>query len=49
MCFAELGHKQNDFPVSERLALESLALPIHSDLEADDVAHVCGLIKSFYA
>jgi dTDP-4-amino-4,6-dideoxygalactose transaminase len=48
VCFAHLGHKVGDFPVSERLAKESLALPVHSELSADDVAHVCRTIKAFY-
>ena len=49
VCFADLGYKQGDFPVSERLAKESLALPVHSDLSADEVAEVCRLIQAFYA
>lgn len=48
-CFAHLGHKRGDFPVSERLALESLALPIHSELAAEDIEMVCSTIKAFYA
>jgi dTDP-4-amino-4,6-dideoxygalactose transaminase len=48
-CFADLGYKTGDFPVSEKLAAESLALPVHSELAADDVAHVCEVIRAFYA
>ena len=47
-CFAHLGHKTGDFPVSERLALESLALPIYPELHASDIEYVSGLIQSFY-
>jgi dTDP-4-amino-4,6-dideoxygalactose transaminase len=49
VCFASLGYKTGDFPVSERLAKESLALPIHSELSADDVELVCRTVKAFYA
>jgi dTDP-4-amino-4,6-dideoxygalactose transaminase len=49
VCFADLGYKQNDFPVSERLALESLALPVHSELAEEDLDYVCSVIRSFYA
>jgi dTDP-4-amino-4,6-dideoxygalactose transaminase len=47
-CYADLGLKQGDFPVSEKLAAESLALPIHSELSADDVEYVCESVRSFY-
>jgi dTDP-4-amino-4,6-dideoxygalactose transaminase len=47
-CYADLGLKQGDFPVSEKLAVESLALPIHSELSADDVEYVCESVRSFY-
>jgi dTDP-4-amino-4,6-dideoxygalactose transaminase len=48
-CYAFLGHKPGDFPVSERLALESLALPVHSDLSREDIDYVCQTIQGFYA
>jgi dTDP-4-amino-4,6-dideoxygalactose transaminase len=47
-CFAHLGHKAGDFPVSEKLANESLAVPIYSELQPSDIEHVCSLIQSFY-
>jgi len=48
-CYAFLGHKQGDFPVSEKLAAQSLALPVHSDLPAEDVEYVCDALRAFYA
>jgi dTDP-4-amino-4,6-dideoxygalactose transaminase len=48
-CFAHLGHKAGDYPVSEQLAKDSLALPIYSELQPADIEYVCGLIGSFYA
>ncbi len=47
-CFAHLGHKAGDFPVSERLARESLAMPIYPELAADDIERICRTIKRFY-
>jgi dTDP-4-amino-4,6-dideoxygalactose transaminase len=46
-CYAFLGHKPGDFPVSEKLAKESLALPVHSELPGDDLEYVCDAIRSF--
>jgi dTDP-4-amino-4,6-dideoxygalactose transaminase len=48
-CFADLGYKPGDFPVSERLAAESLALPIYSELEAGDIERIARLIQAFYS
>jgi len=48
-CFARLGYRRGDFPVSERAAAEALALPIYPELGADDVERICSLIRSFYA
>jgi dTDP-4-amino-4,6-dideoxygalactose transaminase len=48
-CYAHLGYKQGDFPVSEKLAAESLALPIQAELAAEDIDAVCDSIRSFYA
>lgn len=48
-CYAFLGQKPGDFPVSEQLAAESLALPVHSDLPEEDINYVCDAIKAYYA
>jgi dTDP-4-amino-4,6-dideoxygalactose transaminase len=48
-CYAFLGHKKGDFPVSERLAEQSLALPVHSELAADNIEFICETIRAFYA
>ncbi|MEO8462861.1 MAG: DegT/DnrJ/EryC1/StrS family aminotransferase [Chloroflexota bacterium] len=45
--FAELGHRPGDFPVTERVAASTLALPFSSRLPEADVAYVCeALIKA---
>lgn len=48
-CFSELGYKEGDFPVSERLAKTSLALPVYPELTADHIAYVCETIRNFYS
>jgi dTDP-4-amino-4,6-dideoxygalactose transaminase len=47
-CFAYLGYRKGDFPVSEKIAMESLALPIYPELRPDDIAYVSTQIRSFY-
>ena len=48
-CFSHLGHRAGDFPVAERLAKESLALPVYPELTAEDIAYVCHTVNEFYA
>lgn len=48
-CFAHLGGKQGDYPVSEKRALDSLAVPIYSEMSGDDIDYVCQCIRRFYS
>ncbi len=48
-CFANLGHGEGDFPVSEAAARETLALPIYPELSDEQAGHVVDSIASFYA
>jgi dTDP-4-amino-4,6-dideoxygalactose transaminase len=47
-CFADLSYSAGDFPVSEELASTVLALPIHSDLEREQIEYVVESIAGFY-
>jgi perosamine synthetase len=43
---AELtGHRQGDFPVTERIAASTLAIPWSPRMSESDVAHVAGAIQ----
>ena len=42
------GYKAGDFPVSEQLPKEVLALPIFAELTEEEIATVAGLIREFY-
>jgi dTDP-4-amino-4,6-dideoxygalactose transaminase len=47
-CYSSLGHRKGDFPVSEKLAAESLALPVQGELPIEDVDYICETIRTFY-
>ena len=47
-CFAYLGHKDGDFPESERAAKETLALPIYPELIPAQLDHVVASVAEFY-
>jgi dTDP-4-amino-4,6-dideoxygalactose transaminase len=47
-CFAFLGYKEGDFPEAERLAQESLALPVFNGLLAGEQERVVDAIAKFY-
>jgi dTDP-4-amino-4,6-dideoxygalactose transaminase len=47
-CFAGLGHPIGAFPESERAAKETLALPVHPELTADQAQYVAGCILDFF-
>lgn len=48
-CFSNLNYKKGDFPVAERAAEHTLALPIYPELSDDQQAYVVEKIKQFYA
>ncbi len=47
-CFEYLGYKKGDFPVSERIANDIIALPIYPEITEEEVEFVCETIKKFY-
>lgn len=48
-CFRFLGHQKGDFPVAEKLAAESLALPIYPELTLAQQKRVVSAIAEFYS
>ena len=48
-CFRYLGHKEGDFPESERAANETVAIPIYPELSPAQQTEVVEAIKAFYA
>ncbi len=44
-CFASLGHKEGDFPISEKISKEILALPIYPELTYEQLKYVVDSIE----
>ena len=47
-CYASLGHKEGDFPVSEKAARECLSLPIFPELTEAQIQRVSAVIHDFF-
>jgi dTDP-4-amino-4,6-dideoxygalactose transaminase len=47
-CFAYLGHKAGDYPLSEQAAAETLALPIYPELTETQLQYVVDSIAAYY-
>lgn len=47
-CFANLGYKKGDFPVTEELAENCLSLPMFPEMTDEQVNYVAEKIKQFY-
>jgi dTDP-4-amino-4,6-dideoxygalactose transaminase len=47
-CFAYLGHKAGEYPLSEQAAAETLALPIYPELSETQLQYVVDSIAAYY-
>jgi dTDP-4-amino-4,6-dideoxygalactose transaminase len=48
-CFRDLGYKEGDLPVAEKLCNEVLSLPIYPELTPEQIEYVGKTILKFYA
>lgn len=46
--YASYGYQKGQFPVSEQLAEEVISLPMHTELSAPQIDHICATIRGFY-
>jgi dTDP-4-amino-4,6-dideoxygalactose transaminase len=47
-CYASLGYKNGDFPVTEKIARECLSLPIYPELTDNQIQRVAEVVKDFF-
>ena len=47
-CFKYLGYKKGAFPVSERAALQTAAIPVYPDLTQEEKKHIVSSIREFF-
>jgi dTDP-4-amino-4,6-dideoxygalactose transaminase len=47
-CFKELGYKQGDLPVAERLCSSVLSLPVYPELSREQIEYVAETVLKFY-
>jgi len=47
-CFAYLGYKEGDFPISEEVSEQVLSIPIFKELTKEQIDFVSDKIKEFY-
>lgn len=47
-CFAHLGYKDGDFPVTEKLSRQCLSLPMYPELSDEQIRYVCAGVRSFF-
>jgi len=46
--YNQKGYKPGDLPVSENLCNSVLSLPMHSELDVEQIDHICEVINKFY-
>ena len=46
--YADLGYKTGDMPVAERLSTQVLSLPMHTELEEDQLGYITRQITEFF-
>ncbi len=46
--YRELGYKPGDLPVSEKLSEQVLSLPMHTEMEEEQLVYICDQILAFF-
>lgn len=46
--YASLGYHEGDMPHAEKIARETLSLPMYAELSSEQITYVCDAIKAFF-
>jgi len=46
--YEDLGYRVGDLPVSEKLSGKVLSLPMHTELDTEQLSYICGQIRAFF-
>jgi UDP-2-acetamido-2-deoxy-ribo-hexuluronate aminotransferase len=46
--YKDLGYSRGDFPVTESLSETVLSIPMHTEMESDQIEYICYHIKTFF-
>jgi dTDP-4-amino-4,6-dideoxygalactose transaminase len=46
--YRDLGYREGDLPVAEALSASVLSLPMHTELEKEQLDHICGAVRAFF-
>lgn len=46
--YQQLGYREGDFPVTEALCKKVISLPIHTEMEEDQLAHIINTVQKFF-
>lgn len=46
--YKDIGYQEGDLPVSEQLSGKVLSLPMHTELEEEQLAYICQEIAAFF-
>ncbi len=45
--YRDLGYREGDFPVTESMSRSVISIPMHTELESDQIEYICHHIKEF--
>lgn len=47
--YQQLGYKEGDFPVTEALCKKVISLPVHTEMEEDQLVHIIDTVQKFFS